>query len=440
MKSKSFIENRGGRAVLPVMMATVFIIVAFSFVVIATDDSDGASPDSIVVSQLPTKVQYNKGQALDISGLKIEVTYDDVPASKVTYSYPHPNIKTNPDIGAALNTVGNQTIQVTYSEGAISKSSSFAVKVVDPDNPVLESIAVTKKPDKVEYALGEKLDTNGMEVTANFDVTPTSKPDLTYTTSPADGAAFTSQGDKTITVSCTYKGVTKTASFTVKVGPAVLASISVTTPPTKVSYNLGDKLDLAGMVVTAKLTDDTTKPATGFTTDPANDTVLNKAGTQAVVISFKDGDITKTVTLNVTVALVLDSISVTTQPTKITYTVGDKLDLTGMVVTAKYNDNSTKAVTDDCTTVPAKEAVLDKDGKVTVTISYKEGSVTKEATLELTVEKVPSDNTMIYIAAAIIAIVALGAIAYFFFLSPQQPKMPKMPKIPKMKPKVENKP
>lgn len=41
----------------------------------------------------------------------------------------------------------------------------------------------------------------------------------------------------------------------------------------------------------------------------------------------------------------LVSIAVTTLPTKITYAIGDELDITGMVVTGTYSDFSTKVET-----------------------------------------------------------------------------------------------
>lgn len=41
----------------------------------------------------------------------------------------------------------------------------------------------------------------------------------------------------------------------------------------------------------------------------------------------------------------LVSIAVTTPPTKITYAIGDELDITGMVVTGTYSDFSTKVET-----------------------------------------------------------------------------------------------
>ena len=79
-------------------------------------------------------------------------------------------------------------------------------------------------------------------------------------------------------------------------------------------------------------------------------------------------------------SVTLTGISITTPPSVTNYVVGDVFDTDGMVVTAEYDDGTTKEVT-DYTVSPSK---FDKAGKQTVTISY-EG---KTATVEVTVNEV----------------------------------------------------
>jgi len=72
----------------------------------------------------------------------------------------------------------------------------------------------------------------------------------------------------------------------------------------------------------------------------------------------------------------LNSIAVTTQPTKTTYVIGETFDPAGMVVTATYSDKTTKPVT------PTKtEYDFSTAGTKTVTISYSEESKTVTTTL-----------------------------------------------------------
>lgn len=79
---------------------------------------------------------------------------------------------------------------------------------------------------------------------------------------------------------------------------------------------------------------------------------------------------------------VLTGIEVTA-PTTVTYTVGDKLDLTGMVVKEVYSDGTKKTITTGFTTSPEDGATLaTTDTKVTVT--HTASSKTAEFTITVT--------------------------------------------------------
>ena len=78
----------------------------------------------------------------------------------------------------------------------------------------------------------------------------------------------------------------------------------------------------------------------------------------------------------------LDSIAITTNPSKMKYTVGESFDATGMVVTATMSDGNTKDVSANVSI--DKTAALTKDD-TTITVSYTEGDVTKSATLTIEV-------------------------------------------------------
>lgn len=55
------------------------------------------------------------------------------------------------------------------------------------------------------------------------------------------------------------------------------------------------------------------------------------------------------------------TIDVTTPPTKVTYNVGETINLTGMVVTATYSDGTTANVTSQCTYMPASGVTVTSD-------------------------------------------------------------------------------
>ncbi len=78
----------------------------------------------------------------------------------------------------------------------------------------------------------------------------------------------------------------------------------------------------------------------------------------------------------------LTSISVTKAPDKVVYTVGEELDLTGMIVTAAYSDNSTETVTDY--TVSGYTSTV---GTKTVTVTYNGKTATFTVTVIAAAQK-----------------------------------------------------
>ena len=109
---------------------------------------------------------------------------------------------------------------------------------------VLESISVTTAPTKTEYVEGDSFDPTGMVVTATYDDESTANVTSSCTFSPDP----LTPSDTYVTIS--YGGKTTTQSISVEEAPE-LASIAVTTAPTKTSYTEGDDFDPTGMVVTA---------------------------------------------------------------------------------------------------------------------------------------------------------------------------------------------
>lgn len=67
--------------------------------------------------------------------------------------------------------------------------------------------------------------------------------------------------------------------------------------------------------------------------------------------------------------VLLESIAISHMPTKTEYTEGDRLDLTGLEITATYDDGTSEVVT-GWVSDPLPNTVLDTVGTQTVTISY----------------------------------------------------------------------
>ena len=158
-----------------------------------------------------------------------------------------------------------------------------------------------------------------------------------------------------------------------------LQSISLNTDNVKKEYNYGDTLTLAGLVVTANYSDNTTQQVTNYSTNIADGSELKTVGENDIVVTYQN----LTASFKITVSKVLTGIELNTEAVKKSYGYNEALDLTGLVVTAKYNDN-TEAVVTDYTTNPANGTVLTNVGEFTVTVTYQG----KTATFDYEVNKV----------------------------------------------------
>ena len=313
----------------------------------------------IKVTKTPTRINYIEGQNFDSSGMEITATYNDG-TTKVVTGY------TITD-GEKL-TRGKTKVTINYTESGVTKTTTQAIKVTAIS---LSSIAVKTKPTKTSYYVGDTLDLKGLvlEGTNNngskFDITSG------YT---ANVEKLNTAGKQTITV--TYNG--KTTTFEVTVTAISLSSIAVKTKPTKLSYYAGDTLDLKGLVLEGTNNNGSKFDITsGYT---ANVEKLNTAGKQTITVTYNG----KTTTFEVTVmAIELSSIEITNGPTKAKYVEGENFDNTGMKITAKYNNGSTKEVTNYSVT-DGNNLTADK---TSVTISYTENNVTKTTTQTIEVEK-----------------------------------------------------
>lgn len=128
---------------------------------------------------------------------------------------------------------------------------------------------------------------------------------ITLTVTPDEGKqlkAETLKFNDTVITGRTFtmpaEDVLVTAEFEDK---PVLTSITVTTPPAKTEYTVGDALDLSGIVVTASYSDNTSAVVTGYTTTPESGTTFDTEGTKTITVSYTEGGITKETTFTVMV-------------------------------------------------------------------------------------------------------------------------------------------
>ena len=236
------------------------------------------------------------------------------------------------------------------------------------------SLAVTTPPTKTVYEAGDSFDKTGMVVTVTYDDASTREV-TNYNCSPV----VLSINDTYVTIS--YREmmttVTTTQPVTVK---NLLKKIQIITPPTETAYEIGDTIDLTGMVVHAFYSDGTSHEISNYTYSPH---VVNSASDTEVTITYTEDGITKTAIQDITVGNTpnLVSIAVSTPPTKVIYKAGEYFDPSGMVVTATFDNGTTKNVS-GYTYSPTR--TLQQDDSV-ITISYTKKGITKTTTQNITV-------------------------------------------------------
>ena len=140
-------------------------------------------------------------------------------------------------------------------------------------------------PNKVSYKIGEKLNKKGLKVIANYTNGP--KEVSNYKISN-----FNTNKAGTYRATITYEGISNT--FTYKVtNPNRLVSLRIT-PPKKISYKIGEKLNKTGLKVIAHYTNGS-KEVSNYKISNFN---TNKVGTYRATITY--GGISNTFTYKVT--------------------------------------------------------------------------------------------------------------------------------------------
>ena len=340
------------------------------------------------------KVKYAINESFDPTNLYINVTYSDTTTIEtVSYTGNESDFSFNPSI---LDTAGASIpVTITWTNNGNDFTCTQNVEVVE-----LSTISVNLPPATTRYMKGTNFDPTGLKINLNYSDSTTDT--VTYSTSTSGG--FTFNGESTLilntvgnpfVITIGYAGKTCTQNVIV----AELSSISITTHATKLNYNAGETFDPTGLVITLTYSDNVTEPIAYNTTTSADFTfspsgALTRTG-NVITIQYKTfNTMTMEETLNVKE---LTSITIATNPTKLSYASGQSLNPNGLVLTLTYTD-SNNAVTTDTATYnsttqnkfvfnPSGTAIT--TGNVIVTYDGKTG-VNMQPTFPITVRQVAS--------------------------------------------------
>lgn len=158
----------------------------------------------------------------------------------------------------------------------------------------------------------------------------------------------------------------------------ILNRIEIKNGPNKTDYVEGQDFKKDGLKVNAIYTNGDIKEITDYTIIGGNDL---KTSVEALTIRYEENGITKETTQGITVIpKIITEISIKENPKKMSYYKGEKIDLNGLVLEVKYNDESIVPVTENYS---ANIEILENIGNQDIEITYE----SKKTILSVTVEE-----------------------------------------------------
>ena len=262
----------------------------------------------------PTKSQYNHGDALDLAGGKITITY----ASGTTQDKPLDASMITESDGSPVNmspaSYGNtnkesKTLLIKYQEDGISKQENYPIEIIND----VKQIAIQGTAQS-QYNVNDPLQTGLSILVTRASGVPEA---ITVTSNMLTNFSTATEGKRTATITYTENGITKTTTFTYTVTDTV-TNINVNTQPTKAT-KYGEDVDLTGVTI------DVVK-GSGTTTIPVTKDMIKQGtynpttlGSQQVTIQY--GGQQTTLTINVK-----DYVTgITINPASVTGNINDTL-------------------------------------------------------------------------------------------------------------------
>ena len=247
--------------------------------------------------------------------------------------------------------------EVVNTNNGLSTSRMSDYICVTVAEPEIQSISIESLPVKTDYLVGDELDVAGLRILVRYEGGRNEIIDEGFTISPA---VFTSAGTHSVTVG--YEGFRCGFNVMVKTREESVTGIGVLTLPRKTEYAPGEDLQTAGLSIRCYTEDGGHfDVSSGLDCSP---TWFDKEGEQTVTVTYAEK--TCTFTVRVKEDKVVTGISVLTMPSTRSYTVGDRLDITGLTIQVNSNKGS-EILTEGFTVMPK---VLATPGTQEISVLY----------------------------------------------------------------------
>ena len=335
--------------------------------VVTVTTADGGKTASCTVTTPvdPTGLKLDKTSLVLAPGVSASISASVIPENAtsrvVRWTSADPDIASVDAEGVvtALKE-GSATIVATCAVGG-----AYAVCLVTVQGSVTHVASVTVAPSKVDSL------SVGSSVTLSATISPAnaSNRDMTWSSDRPEVADVSAKGTVTarsagtavITATTSDGGKTASCTVTVPASERVPDRLEATLPGA-VEIIKGSPLNVPGLTVYAVY---------GTEKETVKDYALSgydadKTGAQTITVTYRE----KTTTFQVTVVdRAVESLSVVQQPAKREYAVGETLSLSGLTLSAVYNDKTSQEIT-DTSKFSASGFDSSRAGSCTVTVSY----------------------------------------------------------------------
>ena len=312
---------------------------------------------NLFIKQEASIKEYKVGAKLDTKGLIVGAKFGDNNIFEV------PNYEISPKV---LDKVGTQTITIKYG----GLSTSYNVKVTDKK---INKISIARKPDNVDYYVGDKIDTTGLELKVLYDDGTSNIVKSGYTVSPT---TITKPGTTKVIIK--YNGIT--TSYEVNAKDIQVESIKIKTYPVKTAYYVGEYLETEGLVLSVAYSNGVVKNIDSDYT--VNVKKITEPGEQYVTVKYKE----KTTKYKITSKKdTITGMIISEVPKKISYFIGEKFDSSGLKI-AIMRSSGYKEIINSGYKISIKEGYAFKEkGLFEVKVTY--GEYTDKFNLKIYDEK-----------------------------------------------------
>lgn len=295
--------------------------------------------------------------------------------------------------------VGNETATFDNFSGSLGYAGLFTSRNTNVTFSNISFTKDTRTPNdlrlntaalKTDYFVSDSLNLTGLKVTAIFS--DRHEEELAPTDYIVTGFDSSTEGNRTMTVN--FNGLTKTIPLHFK--PLVVTGIGITYLPAKTSYYIGEYLDPQGLVVQGQYNggeDWADLTSSQYTLSiPVGDATVTNATYKLLTPGTKKVTVRSTVTsatyttfdISVKNAQMTD-LEIRQNPAKTSYFIGETFDQAGLVVYAKFSDNSEEKLlrSEYTLTTPDMGTV----GTKTITVTSYKGTTPQPRTFPITVKQ-----------------------------------------------------